>query len=1381
MTFDDADEADLEGQALRNNNMASGFGGFSSPALHKYAPLPVPPTIDSSNAATLDLVKDKTNAASRGSAGRPRGQEPPALAVSLKNDRFADYKPWISGSPEDILNDSFIRSGFADKAQSSVQNETNMARPAVWPNLKNKNGLPLLSMLFVQVMDKRQALGKCTAPSTFKPPPRVTLTDTKREAWLRDLASPDVPLRRLSRTIPHGIRGKVLLDQCFSKTVPLSRAIWLIKCVGANEIRAFRRKGISGTVAQSGELKWIREWTLCVEQFVAGTIGNCGQKEWKKNVQYTVRLTAGLFTEDLLDHQHFLNWLIDSFASSSSDMLPMWLLLVQLFWKNITDVQRRGQSLSEAIISQLATLKAQPRSVLESLLTILQQHLARLVREHKHCVIGLKDWTHARPILENTQAQIGDHQTRLAFHEVLQRNDRLNPSASSFCAAAKTTRLALFNYLDTLPFIPQISRCTEKCKELCTDYTELIGALVDWASSIYRTGHSRVYLVVSILRQLAEQGVSLEHGILTTFSNSAVEKSRDQILSGKIIAELVSTRHFNYGKYLQWLISTGAAWQKESQYVTLLFSVPLSSLSSQSISLRSAILNRLGLHTNYPADLTSIQMELDRFLQDVQPLTGGAGDSLLAQISDLQLCDKTTLCQWITERIRSLVTQPVAGKRPLTITPTIFSFVRTIFESALDFRSLATVLYGLIPTATTPLFVELAAVIEQNAAIFAAMGSLDTSTSQLLLTYARIRHLNQLDQISILSMISICRLQPSSLAGQTKRLEGDLLTFEQLHAAAVCSPASDSMLTVQNGQINADEDIDRMLSSGNTMDEQMLARLFSAIVERTVKWTVNGSTSLSNPCRWFSQLRAFDTTTFDRHMNNLISKLVANAGTDQVRAILISLVASGCLKFHETLSAFEKRLDSLEATSAPQLARFALGTLQTFLPLKDLDRHSRDIEIYRFRIAQKYTCDQNRATILRFVWHALSAPAEASSLLFSKPTLIWLSTCYIAEPEIYLRWLRVREPASGHRAQQLARLISAISAGVTTNEPNTPSEDGLLNIDDLIRRSDELRLPFVKLQLTRASECGTPNEGQYERVILASLQTAIIERHRLWPQLVGSVATSVIKTLRQRSWASIVQRADSYLQTGQDSYEDEADQSDLQVAEITASENNADHAGFIDRIGEILQLLTERLEDKTSVVGVRAGVVAHITSLIYLLITALPAASTTEQIPSSAAQRVFRSICQLMAQGTLNPNTTEPLLLDYATMLLRPFSTDILSAIYQKLPSNYTHDSRIRSILGIVEQETKWLSLASKVSIQQAQTASSSTSQAQAQLQPKRPPSSAPQSPVGQAKPSAPAGQDIKYMPYTMRKWELMQDPTPNVGENDAGISLTLFAARRVY
>lgn len=195
----------------------------------------------------------------------------------------ADFFPWSGRHREDEWSPEAIQKGTWDRGS---QNEAASARLAIFPALKQKSGLNALSTIFMGVLNQRRHRGQITAPSTFKPPPRVTLTDTKREVWLKDLANPTISLRRLSRTIPHGIRGRTLLDQCLNKNVPTERAVWLAKCVGANEIRAFKRKGAGGAFVMGGEHKWVRDWTVFVEQFVEAVASAFGEADWKTRVTY---------------------------------------------------------------------------------------------------------------------------------------------------------------------------------------------------------------------------------------------------------------------------------------------------------------------------------------------------------------------------------------------------------------------------------------------------------------------------------------------------------------------------------------------------------------------------------------------------------------------------------------------------------------------------------------------------------------------------------------------------------------------------------------------------------------------------------------------------------------------------------------------------------------------------------------------------------------------------------------------------------------------------------------------------------------------------------------------------------------------------------------
>jgi mediator of RNA polymerase II transcription subunit 12 len=74
-----------------------------------------------------------------------------------------------------------------------------------------------------------------SSTSTFRMPSRVTLNDSKRQAWFADLANPDVPLHKLGKNVPHGAKGHDLLDLLQSHNVEISRAVWFLRVFGANE------------------------------------------------------------------------------------------------------------------------------------------------------------------------------------------------------------------------------------------------------------------------------------------------------------------------------------------------------------------------------------------------------------------------------------------------------------------------------------------------------------------------------------------------------------------------------------------------------------------------------------------------------------------------------------------------------------------------------------------------------------------------------------------------------------------------------------------------------------------------------------------------------------------------------------------------------------------------------------------------------------------------------------------------------------------------------------------------------------------------------------------------------------------------------------------
>ncbi len=179
-----------------------------------------------------------------------------------------------------------------------------------------RSTLQSFSQFILSVLQQRHKEGLIKTPTTFRVPPRVTLTDQKREQYLRDLANPSQSLRRLARGVPHGIRGRLLLEQVCSKNVPVNRAIWFIRVISVNELRAVKRKGLTRGAQESVESKWVIEWTSQVSAFLESIIEEGGrEKKAEEQQRWRARMTYRFGSYCLLANEDF-DWSLISMRNN---------------------------------------------------------------------------------------------------------------------------------------------------------------------------------------------------------------------------------------------------------------------------------------------------------------------------------------------------------------------------------------------------------------------------------------------------------------------------------------------------------------------------------------------------------------------------------------------------------------------------------------------------------------------------------------------------------------------------------------------------------------------------------------------------------------------------------------------------------------------------------------------------------------------------------------------------------------------------------------------------------------------------------------------------------------------------------------------------------
>ncbi|CEL07775.1 Putative Mediator of RNA polymerase II transcription subunit 12 [Aspergillus calidoustus] len=893
--------------------------------------------------------------------------EIPSDAPVLKGDRVADFSPWTGNHPEDVLNDHSVKQGHYDRTQVS-QNESNTARPSLYAQLKHRSGLQMLSSVFMAALEKRQSHNMVTAPSSFKPPPRVTLTDNKREAWLRDLANPSVPLRRLSRTIPHGIRGKALLDQCLNKWIPVSRAVWLAKCVGANEIRAFKRKGTSGTLALGLEAKWVREWTSGVQQFLEGVIGTCGSAEWKSKMTYAASLTARLFFERLLDYDQYFTWFLASLDSASLNMLPVWLLMLGIYWNSILRYRKRGRRLAELLLEKLQQIKDIRRPLLfQPLVDRLSCCIRKLVLEHTSSLILPSSWDTYKDLIRSC-LHMKETADKAIFDALAERNVRVQLPKSrpeSTQQSAQQRALHLFDSIHSSHDFPSTSMA---CLNSVEDKPALVAKLLEWSATPFRSGLCRIYTAARLLRKWKMSGVDIDSYIIMFLSNveDTAQLNMDNVYH--VISELVRSQTFSISKYLQWLMAKGVTKASRanngevmSSDVSLLTQLPMGRHPEHIRNLRQTLLSRAGLSlTDERSAIESWKSSISQRLPNIFPVKySNAVPTSLSKLNPTWAV-KSEVSMWVRQGVAKH-TRDTARKiggsslsidsRVSALTAGEFYCIREVLEDFGDLSILADVLKQATGCEDNMVLASATDTINYHFDAFCVIGATSDLFRGLIGSYARLKRYGTLNLEFVFSLIELGLRIPDE-SSTVALLRQDLARIESKSALAAPSPLSDHLpAAFCDVDASFQDKLDQLLSSGNGIDESSMATVFKSLTKILEYGSNLAKLSANDACRYLAYLRPFNPKYFDLMLVRWVCGLLRSTSRPVMSRILPPLIGVGCVTIQSFVSLVKKLLTSEKASPGiPELASLRLDLLQLLAPQEESNT---DLVSYRFRMARQ--------------------------------------------------------------------------------------------------------------------------------------------------------------------------------------------------------------------------------------------------------------------------------------------------------------------------------------------------------------------------------------------------------------------------------------------
>lgn len=1273
------------------------------------------------------------------------GFDPPPAAILFPNSKSADFFPWNGNHPEDTLSDGLVKGGVNNKPQ--IPNETNTARPALWSSLKNKSGLQTLSTLFVAVLEKRQMSNRLNSPSTFKLPPRVTLTDTNREKWLRDLANPTIPLRRLSRTIPHGIRGKLLLEQFMSKNIPTARAVWLAKCVGSNDMRAFKRKGAPGTVGIGGEPMFIREWTIFVEQFLENTMSSCGQPDWKAKMDYAVRLASHLYSDHLLDQDHYLDWLLTSLDASSLERLPVSLLLVQIYWQDLVASRRRGRRLAEALLTHAKTLHSDGNDETNCQLSgYLEKLIAKLVVTRPACLLLPKTWDTQKDVLLALANKHPDSVLSKNFRNLDRRNQRLSSSPQRSKGTPKSPKKEVITLLDSLEGSIDISveKISTNCLELIPNMLELLAILLQWASSIYREGIHRIYLVTRLIRKLNTAGFDTDGGILSFLFSMQPNKGFEPRNVFRIVAELIRSKHFSVGRYLQWLIATGSTSrdhglsQHWACHLRLIAELPLTGLPDHVINLRHTLLQSMGFPIESEQQtLASAQDFIMQQVPNIFESTPPVGRLIQIHISDLSTTIRLRLGCWIRQQVASKVEavespptkgQPFEGPANVsTIEPLDFYTVRQLMEQLGDFSILADIL-GVVASSSD--YVVLAAVsdtLHYHVRTFAAISAFRPLFQSLARRYANLRRERPPERELLLSLTDLARTAKAE-PQLMQLLAYDLNRCEQKNLVAACSPASDNMSEIQQiTSVDTDEDIERILASGTSMDEQIMIRVFNKITARLEEQLNKENALKSAFVMWFYRLEAFDSGTFERLMNQWLTALLKSHQSKSILAALPTLISSGCITLENFYRLSEKCIHSLEAKDGISAAKVSLDLLHSILPNDELNRFCQIQDAYRYRLEQQKLCAELPTFVLLGLRQAVrlclshsSADIEThlSSLLSSSHLLALMRQYTVLEVDKVESLLFIdRDSRSEKLASSTEQLFYSLLDPANLQGLSQKSLEE--QASSIIEISDEFSLPFCKLLLRQLLETHrATSELSNDKVtdaILLKVKIAIENDRWDWSELLtGLEGDHIMLKIRQHAEGEILAISANL---GKDvvsaaSYPGRFDESfirryltviDLAATDMLPSEQAVTMTAIVDKLKKVVGMLTQpaaKTKDPDSMEtepSTTSTLVADVCQWLRAVLRLAIIHRPTSQVDRSRNQTQATFIWLLRALFTHPalqrfPEMTE-YLFDVASYFSDDLPDDLRAHLTRLAAAKPSQDARSAFIFGTLPSPDGWLNL----------------------------------------------------------------------------------------
>jgi mediator of RNA polymerase II transcription subunit 12 len=591
------------------------------------------------------------------------------------------------------------------------------------------------------------------------------------------------------------------------------------------------------------------------------------------------------------------------------------------------------------------------------------------------------------------------------------------------------------------------------------------------------------------------------------------------------------------------------------------------------------------------------------------------------------------------------------------------------------------------------------------------------------------------------------------------QLSQELAQNSRKSTADVCSPVSDHMAEVlQSSESDFPDEIEKVLASSTSMDQSTLERLFEMIVlQMEASW--NNAIAQQRSCTLLlGQLRNFDPKQFDALMMSWLRKLLQSPRRPTMSYVLGPLIALGCLGFKEVLTSSIAILDSNIAMSNPLIASdIAIEALALLVgPSREQNNMLPD-DFYHLSIkrlqAQKDFYMESISIVRRAIeLNILSArnkQGTLATLCHSKRMRGFLQHLILIDLDAVIQGL-IMPLAKSSRPEiydQLTALVNYLLNHTSRVIPSSSVHDQTLasRIENALHIADELTLPFCQLELQFIFAAEVPdysNEDKYGAGCLEAFEraidSAVASNNRTWMSIIPTLSVQIARHLCQRAERLFLQLVPSI--KSEDSNTLSPAENDDLARRLLFIVNVTRYSIQASRTLQLASQVVEKLNDLWQIASqggeLSQSIVVKWLPLMLEFIILHVNMFDSSKSGSDLRSRVLLSLSTLLLELPTHSGVNNALIqqtFDVALLLVDDLSEDARIHCVRSLKDK-TSDAAVRYIFGYSALPVDWLQLSQKG----------------------------------------------KLVLYPLRRWEILSEPTPNVGENDTSLSLTLFKARKL-